>query len=286
MTKLERLRTSAAIPAAFRGAGRIARSLELIQAHAAGPIEFKSTVWKAAKPQLKRETGGKCAYCESPTDTVAHGDVEHYRPKSKYWWLAYCYDNYVYACQICNQVHKGDEFPTHATAGAWAGPALPDPPTSEALAALADRLTPDAVDLNAGHALAEFLVEAAKEKAGLVDPYVTDPDPLFKWVADDVLKVVKVAAASNLVAAQRAFEGAEASYGLNREELKRNRWKTYADLVVLKDSLRAFEAAGIESSLQQRIRDQIRAMTKVDAPYAGMVRYFVKEFQLHALLHD
>jgi hypothetical protein len=30
----------------------------------------------------------------------------------------------------------------------------------------------------------------------------------------------------------------------------------------------------------QRIRDQIKAMTKVDVPYAGMVRYFVKEFQL------
>jgi hypothetical protein len=280
MTKLERLRTVAAIPAAFRGQGRIARSLELIQARVAGPLEFKSTVWKAAKPQLKRETGGKCAYCESPTDTVAHGDVEHYRPKSKYWWLAYCYDNYVYACQICNQVHKGDEFPIHATSGAWAGPDLPAQPTAEALAALAGMLTPDALDLNAGHALADFLIEAAKEKAGLVDPYVTDPDPLFKWVADDVLKVVTVAARSNLVAAKRAFEGAEASYGLNREELKRNRWKTYTDFIVLKDSLRAFEAAGIESVLQQRIRDQIRAMTLVDAPYAGMVRYFVDEFQL------
>ena len=115
MTKLERLRSAAAIPPAFRGSGRIARSLELIQGRVGGTLEFKSTVWKAAKPQLKLETCGKCAYCESPTDTVAHGDVEHYRPKSKYWWLAYCYDNYVYACQICNQVHKGDEFPIHAT---------------------------------------------------------------------------------------------------------------------------------------------------------------------------
>jgi len=280
VTKLERLRMGAAIPPAFRGPGRIAKSLELIQARAAGTLEFTSTVWKAAKPQLKLETGGKCAYCESPTDTVAHGDVEHYRPKSKYWWLAYCYDNYLYACQICNQVHKGDEFPVHATAGMWVGPALPVPQTPAGFAALAETLIPDPVDLNAGHALANFLVAAAKEKAGLVNPYVTDPDPLFKWVADDVLKVVKVAPASNLVAAKRACAGAEASYGLNREELKRNRWKTYAEFLVMKDSLKAFEAAGIEPALQQRIRDQIRAMTKIDAPYAGMVRYFVKEFQL------
>jgi hypothetical protein len=280
MTRIERLRTAAAIPSIFRGTGRVAKSLELIQGRAAGTLEFNANVWKLAKPQLKRETGGKCAYCESPTDTVAHGDVEHYRPKSKYWWLAYCYDNYLYACQICNQVHKGDEFPVHASTGMWTGPALPVPPTPAGFAALADILIPDPLDLSAGHALADFLVAAEKEKAGLVNPYVTDPDPLFKWVADDVLKVVKVAAASNHVASKRAFEGAEASYGLNREELKRNRWKTYAEFVVMKDALKAFEAAGLEAALQQRIRDQIRSMTKIDAPYAGMVRYFAKEFQM------
>ncbi len=281
MTKIERIRTAAAIPAAFRGPGRIAKSLELIEARAAGgTIEFKSTVWKAAKPQLKRETGGKCAYCESPTDTVAHGDVEHFRPKSKYWWLAYCYDNYLYSCQICNEVHKGDEFPIHATTGGWSGPALPAAPTPADLATLADTLTPDALDLTAGHALADFLVAAGKEKAGLVDPYLTDPDPLFKWVANETLKIVELAPASNTVAAMRAFAGAEESYGLNREELKRTRWKTYTDFVVMKDSLKVLEAAGLELALQQRIRDQIKAMTLVDAPYAGMVRSFVKEFGL------
>ena len=135
MTKVERLRTAAAIPAAFRGAGRIAKSLELIEGRIGGTLEFKQTVWKAAKPQLKLETGGKCAYCESPTDTVAHGDVEHFRPKSKYWWLAYCYDNYVYACQICNQVHKRDESPIYTSAGPWAVHTLPTTPRPAALSA-------------------------------------------------------------------------------------------------------------------------------------------------------
>jgi hypothetical protein len=281
VTRLERIRTAASIPAAFRGPGRVAKSLELVEARAGGgTIAFKSSVWKAAKPQLKLETGGKCAYCESPTDTVAHGDVEHFRPKSKYWWLAYCYDNYLYSCQICNEVHKKDEFPVHATSGAWAGPTLPAPASPAAFALLAETLTPDALDLAAGHALADFLIAAGKEKAGLVDPYIIDPDPLFKWVANETLKIVELAAASNKVAAKRAFAGAEESYGLNREELKRTRWKTYEDFLVMKDSLKALEAAGIEPALQQRIRDQIKAMTKVDAPYAGMVRYFVKEFQL------
>ena len=121
---------------------------------------------------------------------------------------------------------------------------------------------------------------AAKEKPGLVDPYSTNPDALFKWVADDVLKEVEIRAASNKVAAKRAFAAAEQFYGLNREELKRWRWKTYADFLVLKDSLLAFEAAGIEPALRQRIRDQITAMTTPAAPYAGMVRYFVGAFGL------
>ena len=166
MTRIERIRTAAAIAPAFRGTGRVARSLDLIQGRAAGTLEFNSNVWKAAKPQLKLESGGKCAYCESPTDTVAHGDVEHYRPKSKYWWLAYCYDNYLYACQICNQVYKGDEFPVYATAGMWTGPVLPTPHTPAALAAFAESLIPDPLDPNAGHALADFLVAGREGKSG------------------------------------------------------------------------------------------------------------------------
>ncbi|HKY21765.1 MAG TPA: hypothetical protein VJM31_11150 [Vicinamibacterales bacterium] len=281
MTKLERLRTVAAIPAAFRGSGRLAKSLELLEGKAGGTLEFKSTVWKAAKPQLKRESGGKCVYCESKTDTVAHGDVEHFRPKSVYWWLAYCYDNYVYACQICNQVFKGDKFPIHATTGPWTGPTIPAGATAAALATLAETLTPDALDLAAGHAFADFLTTAAQEKAGLVDPYVTDPDPLFKWVADDSLKEVEIRAASNAVAVKRAFAAVTECYGLNRQELKSSRWETRSKLALFIKSLKRFEALGIEPALQQEIRDEIKTMMKADAPYAGMVRFFVSEAQLN-----
>ena len=279
MTRLVRDRASAVVPAAFRGPGRLARSLKLLQDKAAGTLEFQSTVWKAAKPQLKKESGGKCAYCESPTDTVAHGDVEHFRPKSVYWWLAYCYDNYLYSCQICNEVFKGDSFPVHATAGAWKGPAIPSPATAAALTALAQTLTPDGCDTTLNHA--EFLAAITAEKPGCVDPYVIDPDPLFKWVADDVLKEVEIRAATNAVASKRAFEAVTQFFGLNREELKRWRWKTYSTLVVLKDTLEALEAAGVNAPLRTRIRDEIRAMTKIDAPYAGMVRYFVGKFGIN-----
>jgi hypothetical protein len=166
----------------------------------------------------------------------------------------------------------------HASSGPWTGPALPTPATPAALDTLADTLTPDALDITAGHPLANFFLAAAKEKAGLVDPYAIDPDPLFKWVANDALKTVEIRASSNKVAAKRAFAAVDEFYGLNREELKRQRWKTFAEFVVFKDSLRAFETLGSQPALQGQIRNQIKDMTKADAPYAGMVRYFVKEF--------
>ncbi|MBT8143554.1 MAG: hypothetical protein KJO55_02575, partial [Gammaproteobacteria bacterium] len=72
---------------------------------------FQSSVWKKAKPQLLLESHNKCAYCESPTAVVAFGDVEHFRPKSVYWWWAYCLDNFLASCAICNQKFKSDKFP-------------------------------------------------------------------------------------------------------------------------------------------------------------------------------
>src|SRR4051794_7502532 len=117
MIPLNRVRTATAVKAVYRGAGKRNKDVELMLAQRAflndptKKVQFKSTFWKDAKVQLKKESKGKCAYCEANTEVVAHGDVEHYRPKSLYWWLAYTYDNYLFACQICNQVYKSDHFP-------------------------------------------------------------------------------------------------------------------------------------------------------------------------------
>jgi 5-methylcytosine-specific restriction endonuclease McrA len=91
------------VPKGLCGERRIDKNLQLIVGHFGGKVEFDAGHWKPGKKQLKAESFGKCAYCEAPTTVVAHGDVEHFRPKNVYWWLAYCYDNHLFACQICNQ---------------------------------------------------------------------------------------------------------------------------------------------------------------------------------------
>lgn len=48
----------------------------------------------------------KCAFCEQRSE-VPH--VEHFRPKTIYYWLAYSWDNLILACSACNS-NKGQRF--------------------------------------------------------------------------------------------------------------------------------------------------------------------------------
>jgi uncharacterized protein (TIGR02646 family) len=65
---------------------------------------------KPARQRLFQVFHGKCGYCESPLEAVQFAIVENYRPKSRYWWLTYSWDNLLIACQACNSA-KADRFP-------------------------------------------------------------------------------------------------------------------------------------------------------------------------------
>ena len=64
----------------------------------------------------------KCCYCEQKLP-LSYNDVEHFRPKGRairkpgctlthgYWWLAFSWDNLLYACPSCNRSAKNDQFP-------------------------------------------------------------------------------------------------------------------------------------------------------------------------------
>ncbi len=55
--------------------------------------------------------GRVCAFCLSELTRGDRGDVEHFRPKSLYFWLAYSFENYLLSCLRCNRTFKGDRFP-------------------------------------------------------------------------------------------------------------------------------------------------------------------------------
>lgn len=72
-------------------------------------FEFKASVYghKSVKDALKKAQHHKCCFCEKKTES---GDVEHFRPKSGYYWLAYEWDNLFYCCPKCNRSFKRNLF--------------------------------------------------------------------------------------------------------------------------------------------------------------------------------
>ena len=116
---------------------------------ARGP--FDETVWKPHKAAFSQAQHGKCGYCESYVAGTQDADVEHYAPKhavadisddpatwgreharglarlatgtrrtvpravTGYWWRAYDWSNYLFACAVCNQKYKGAVFPLAPT---------------------------------------------------------------------------------------------------------------------------------------------------------------------------
>lgn len=79
-----------------------------------------SDVWRDCKPNLKAASFHKCYYCEM-IDSRSDGNVDHFRPKSKYQWAAFRLNNFRFACTFCNSRRtdpktgevsgKGKDFP-------------------------------------------------------------------------------------------------------------------------------------------------------------------------------
>lgn len=103
-------------------------------------LSFRESVWKGYKRHFSGAQYGKCGYCESYVLATGTGDVEHFRPKGKvskllaagremartsnvegrqleevsaqgYWWLAYEWTNWLFACERCNVGWKRTLFP-------------------------------------------------------------------------------------------------------------------------------------------------------------------------------
>jgi len=101
-------------------------------------------VWSEFKPVLSAAQNGRCGYCDRPVIGGDDGTIDHFRPKAAirallddpgtwaaqrphsasvrdretvhvsvlgYHWLAYAWNNYVFACSSCNEKWKRSIFP-------------------------------------------------------------------------------------------------------------------------------------------------------------------------------
>jgi len=272
MIPLTRERTAAAIDGNFHGSEPRDRVIDLMKrirdklANGDEPkLKFRSK-WAATKPQLMAETHDKCAYCESHATVVTFGDVEHYRPKSIYWWLAYVYDNYLASCQVCNQSWKSNNF-EHAGAK-LPGPAITETSTNAQIAALALTAIPDPLDRTQVRA---FEAAHKREKPLNINPYIDDPGKFFAWDVLPGTREVRLIPKPRARNARKVVEACERIYGLNRPRLVRRRYKKYevymASVLVVND-------AGASAGLRNIHEQLIDSYADADSEYAGMIRFF------------
>ena len=63
--------------------------------------------WGDFRGELKQRFSRICGYCEEPG---GRGEVDHFRPKSRFPESVYEWSNWILACHDCNQA-KGDKWP-------------------------------------------------------------------------------------------------------------------------------------------------------------------------------
>jgi uncharacterized protein (TIGR02646 family) len=105
----------------------LVREVELPVLRALGrhPSAKEILGYAIVKDELWEEQHYKCCYCEMKV-TKSFNDVEHHRPKGSadrlpgsaetygYWWVAFTWDNLLFACASCNRSGKNDLFPLEA----------------------------------------------------------------------------------------------------------------------------------------------------------------------------
>ena len=62
--------------------------------------------WRKFHADLRQVFHGFCAYCEE----LGKGEVDHFRPKSKFPDLVYHWSNWLFTCHDCNNA-KGEKWP-------------------------------------------------------------------------------------------------------------------------------------------------------------------------------
>jgi hypothetical protein len=211
---------------------------------------FDSKIYghKTVKEALIKAQHDKCFLCESKITHIAHGDVEHFRPKAGYrqnvsdklhkpgyYWLAYEWGNLFLACQICNQVFKKNLFPLSN-------------PTARATS---------------------HRKKTAGEKPLFIDPSVGDPEDLISFRREIPYPI------DNDPRAKATIEG----LGLTRLKLNDKRREHYDKLELL--YLIAYKLPPVGES--NRAKELLDRAAGDEAEYASMARAAIKaEFKLTA----
>jgi len=215
------------------------RSKDYDTGRATFDFDRKIYAHRSVKDALVKAGKGKCWFCDSDVKHIAHGDVEHYRPKAGYrqseedkelkkpgyYWLAYEWENLLFSCQMCNG-HKANSFPLE----------------------------------NPDERAVSHKDDVRKERPLFIDPATEDPEEHIGFREEVAYPV------GNSKRGHATIEG----LGLNRDALLERRKHRYqllkrlADLANTTDLSETEEAREARLYLQRELRDE--------AEYAAMIR--------------
>lgn len=144
------------------------------------------------KDALKKETYGKCMYCEGEIGSVAYPHIEHFRPKSLYPELTFEWNNLGLGCPVCN-INKHDVFNTSVP---FINPYEENPDDAFVFLGTMIKQKPGCIraefmisqlDLNRGE-LMEQRKAAIDNVSHLVERYVAETDPSVKQILRHTIK--------------------------------------------------------------------------------------------------
>ncbi len=230
-----------------------------------GTFKFECYKHPHIKDKLKELFNGKCAYCDSNITHITAGDIEHFHPKSAYWWLACDWNNLLFACEKCNRTGKNDAYPLLT-------------------------LTKTACK----HDTPETLEKEDKEERLLLNPCVEDPEKFFEYDEKTGFINPKTKQNEDLKSWKMADKSIE-TYKLQRWELVLEREKLlillFAQLDYAKKEIEHYNRQSNPTStikghfelrmIEQRMKEEIKKLlefNRPDRPYLGIVRQVLRKF--------
>lgn len=192
----------------------------------------------------------KCAYCEQKIEQY---HIEHYRPKSDYYWLAFSWDNLIMACSTCNE-NKGTHFDILGTK-----PSFTKSPSS------IKKIHDYSIDYD------------IQEKPKMVNPEMTNPLGLIEFKKDGKIE-------SNDIRFAYTIEKCQ----IDRKYLNDSRRKLIIDFknnvkAELQNSKNASEQ---ESAIGVLIRQFLRDSSNVENEFLGFRNYAIDMLWLNDLIKE
>jgi uncharacterized protein (TIGR02646 family) len=223
-----------------------------------GEHEVKGGIYadERVRAALEALTGFKCAYCETTLDRV-DWDIEHFRPKGRvkerpehpgYYWLAYEWTNLLPACTYCNQNRKEKPVFAALVAGDSGGKLDQFPIADEAKRAM------------------DHDQDIALEQRLLIDPTIDDPAEHLAYLPNG-----EIFALNGSPAGQKSIE----VFRLNLFRIKRSR-RMRLELLPHLLTMQRLAVRSQAQALLVEIEGMLEKLAQDAAPFAGMIRYFVR----------